>query len=730
MSIGYTDWEIFEDAFDPSTLNHAETIFTQGNGYLGTRGTFEEKYPDENRYTFIHGIFDDVPLFSTELANAPDWTNLTIFLAGERFSFAQGEILNWRRSLNLKNGLLTRSLRWKSPGGKITELIFERFASMAIPHLTAQRIVVTPINYQGEVILQTGLDSSVDNLGYKHWLWENQAVKDNTVMLHVRTKATKIDLITGISLVSEDPQEDCTTTPLPVDGCPAIYKKHSFNLGEKSVFLKWTHYFFSRESETPWDDCHCALSADEHRSWEEEFASHSRAWERLWEHSDIVIEGDLEAQIAARFSIYSLLIAGSRSDENVSIGAKTLSGHGYRGHAFWDTEIFMLPFFTYTQPEIARNLLSYRWHRLQAARENARRNGYLGAQYPWESAATGQEVTPAWLPDPQDLTKLIRIWPGDLEVHISADIAYAVMQYVDVSGDIHFLLERGAEIVLETARFWASRVEWDETASRYNISNVIGPDEYHEHVDNNQYTNHLCRWNLQTAIDLTRLLIQDHPSEWNAMSGKLSLQSNEVEQWQHIVENIDLSFDAKTELIEQFEGYFKLRDVPLASLEPRTKSIQQLFGNEGANETQLIKQPDVVMLLYLLPEPFSRSAIKANYDYYTPRTDVSHGSSLGPAIQSIMASRTGDERAYSFFTQAARADLFDVRGNASDGIHGASAGGVWQAVVFGFGGLRRLHGSGKWTAVPRLPKHWTRLKFKIMDRGELVTFDLVPEANR
>ena len=436
----------------------------------------------------------------------------------------------------------------------------------------------------------------------------------------------------------------------------------------------------------------------------------------------MVIDGDPDVQRAIRFNISQLLIAAPRHDNRVSIGAKTLSGFGYRGHSFWDTEIFMLPFFTYTRPEIARNLLSYRFHNLAGARKKAQVNGYHGAQYPWESAGEGEEVTPTWVPDPADRTKLIRIWTGDIEIHISADIAFAAWQYWLASGDEAFLLERGAEILLETARFWSARVEWNAGRERFEINDIVGPDEYHDHVNNNAYTNALARWNLGMALKVAAWLKEAHPGAWRTLSDRLGLKEEEFIRWQQVIERIYLPFDPQTRLIEQFEGFFERRPVDLAALEPRTLSMQAIEGIEGINETQVLKQADVLMLMYLLPELYDEDTVKSNFDYYDARTDHTFGSSLGPSIAAIMACRVGHPSAYEQFMRAARADLYDVRSNAGDGIHGASAGGLWQAVVFGFAGLERT--ASGWQARPRLPAHWKRLAFRIIDHEELKIFDL------
>jgi len=315
----------------------------------------------------------------------------------------------------------------------------------------------------------------------------------------------------------------------------------------------------------------------------------------------VTIEGDDEAQLALRFSIYHLLIAAPRHDEHVNIGAKTLSGFGYRGHAFWDTETFMLPFFTFTRPEIARNLLSYRFHNLPGAREKAAENGFKGAQYPWESAGDGREVTPTWVPNAKNRKTLIRIWTGDIEIHISSDIAYAAWQYWIASQERGFLVQRGAEMILDTARFWASRLEWNEQKKRYELTDVIGPDEYHEHVDNNAYTNYLARWHLQTAAQLGRWLLQGEPAVAEELFDKLNLSEATFAQWDSMASTIYCPKEEATWLIEQFDGYFERQDIDLASLEPRSVSVQSLFGIEGTNQTQTLKQPDVLMLITCWP---------------------------------------------------------------------------------------------------------------------------------
>jgi kojibiose phosphorylase len=380
----------------------------------------------------------------------------------------------------------------------------------------------------------------------------------------------------------------------------------------------------------------------------------------------------------------------------------------------------MLPLFIYTQPQIARNLLLYRYHTLGAARRKAAEGGYKGAQYPWESALTGEEVTPRWVPAPAghpDGQQQVRVWTGDIELHISCDIAYTVWQYWRATGDNAFMIRYGAEMLLDTAVFWGCRTELNNTTERYEICNVIGPDEYHEHVDNNFFTNYLVRWHLQLALDILEWLHHHAPEKATELSERLALAPGAVDHWRHIINQLSIDHPPEGQAFEQFEGYFARRDVDLAALEPRTGSVQALLGIKATNETQVLKQPDVLMLFYMLPHEFSQAVLRANWDYYTRRTDITYGSSLAPGIHAILAGRLDDpETAYRLYMQAALVDLKDLRLNTEHGIHGATAGSVWQAVVFGFGGLY-LTDQGL-TATPRLPAHWQRLRFKLFYRGE------------
>lgn len=715
-------WKITENSFDPKRLSHFETALTQGNGYLGTRATFDENYTGEQRTTFVHGVFDDVPVVFTHLVNFPDWTALDITLAGERFSLVEGTLLEYRRSLDLHTGVLTRVVHWESHQGRVTKLIFSRFTSLADQHLLCQRVLVTPVNYSGEIQIDSRLDAGTATMGYQQWQWLDQGVQDGSIWLSQRTSATEIEAAMAQKVFLSEGSYSRITMP-DVVKMPSISTTCQAEVNKMVCFEKFTSIYTSRETTDPKSAALSGLAQLREDAWKDVYAANAQAWQQEWDRNDILVEGDDEAQLALRFSIYHLLIAAPRHDERVNIAAKTLSGYGYHGHAFWDTEIFMLPFFTFTRPEIARNLLSYRYHNLPGAREKALEGGFQGAQFPWESAGDGREVTPTWVPDPDDRKSLIRIWTGDIEIHISSDIAFALIQYWRLSQDDTFMLQRGAEVILDSTKFWASRLEWDPQSHQYHLSDVIGPDEYHDHVDDNAYTNYLARWHMYIAVALAEWLKIYYPEEASDLFDRLGIDEQTFADWVTMADQIYCPPENGDGLIEQFSGYFQRTDAFASDFDPRTESVQSILGIEGANSAQVLKQPDVMMLMYLLPELFSKEIIQANYDYYTPRTDLTFGSSLGPSIQAIMATHLGSqEDAYENFMRAARADLEDVRGNAGDGIHGASAGGLWQAAVFGFGGLRI--GDDRWYIQPHLPAHWKRLQFKFVWRGQEQLVDI------
>ena len=729
----YTDWTLIEPQFDPEQLRARETVFTIGNGYLGTRGSFEEGYPQALPATLIHGVYDDAPVIYTELANCPDWLSLVVIVNGERFRLDRGDILHYERQLDLRHGLLRRSVLWRSPTGETLDLQFERFASLADRPVLGLRCQITSIDFNGTIEVQSSLNGYPENQDFEHWEQLDQGKLEQGIWLQLRTRRSHIELgmAAKIAVIGTNASFQVANPP----GYPSLTATFMVTKGQTISVEKVVTVFTSQETELPVQAAQNKLA--DLPTYAVLLEAHQQTWDAVWQHSDIEIEGDRTAQLAVRHNLFQLFISASSDNDRVSIPAKTLSGFGYRGHVFWDTEIFMLPFFTLTQPAIARNLLTYRYHTLEGARRKAAHSGYQGAMFAWESAATGDEVTPKTSIPTDPYAEAVRIWVRDREIHLSADIAYAVWHYWQATGDDDWLRDYGAEIILDTALFWMSRLEWNPKQDRYELCGVIGADEYHEQVNNNAFTNRMVQWHLEKAVAVYDWLQHRFPvgeasqneNHATALAQKLQLTSEHRLSWQAMIAKLYIPYDVETGLIEQFEGFFQLQDIDLNDYEPRDRSIQAVLGIDETNQRQVLKQPDVLMLLYLMRDTQAVTdhpdTLQKNWDYYAHRTDSTYGSSLTPAIHAILAANLGAPAdAYQQFMRAAMVDLEDNRGNTEDGIHAASAGGVWQAVVFGFGGIQ-LKDSGP-VATPQLPPTWTRLKFKLHWRGIWHNFDLAP----
>ena len=445
--------------------------------------------------------------------------------------------------------------------------------------------------------------------------------------------------------------------------------------------------------------------------WRNVVEEHEATWSDWWRTSDIEVGGDPAAEQALRFAVYHLNSAANPADERVSIGARGLTGDDYHGHVFWDTEIYLLPFYTFTWPEAARALLMYRFHTIDGARQKAAQMGWRGAMYAWESADTGAEATPERVVGPDG--QIIDVLCGKQEQHITADVAYAVWQYWLATEDVDFLLDAGAEILLETGRFWSSRAQ-PEGDGYCHIRDVIGPDEYHEHVDDNAYTNVMPRWNIRRALEVAAVLRERWPDRWARLSHGLGLDDAELGRWRTVAETMVTGWNAQTGLFEQFAGFFGLEEIDLAGYAGRSVPMDVVLGRERTQRSKVIKQADVVALLGLLPEEFPGDSERANFRYYEPR--CSHGSSLSGAMHGLVAARLGDsDLALQYFQHAVAIDLADNHTAIAGGLHMAALGGTWLTAVFGFAGLS-LQSDGI-AFNPKLPASWRTLKFGIKWRG-------------
>ncbi|MEU4215159.1 glycosyl hydrolase family 65 protein [Actinoplanes sp. NPDC026623] len=726
-------WQIVEDGFDPVLANTYETLFTTGNGYLGTRGSLEEGHEGALPGTFLRGVFDHHDSAVIDLVKAPDWVALEIVVNGVKLDVTSGSIVRHRRVLDLREGSLSRETVFSDSEGRRTRIESIRFASSADEHLCCLRARVTPENHTASISVHSAIDATVHNLDRRPF-YADPPPADPQMKWHKWAKSRHLDEVAragfpdGVYLETRTIDTGITigyaagtTVSAPAEQEFAERYKHvgqrsrmRVAAGETIVVEKLVTIYTSRDVAA--ENVGRAAQDELRRHRNAGFAAsrerNRAAWAAKWADSDVTIDGDEDATRAVRFSIYELLIAANESDSRVNIGANALTGERYRGHAFWDTEVFMLPFFVYTQPETARALLLYRYHTLDGARQNARDTGFRGARYAWESADTGVEETPKWTIDGAH-----RIWMGEEEIHITSAVAYGLIAYVAATGDHALMTRYGAEVLFETSRFWADRLEATPDG-RYVLSRVVGPDEFHEHVDNSAYTNYLVRWHLQQAARVYAELSDSDAPELAALSGRMGLAREEVRDWLDKAEQIRLPSVDDDGVIEQFDGYFGLATLPVEHDDNDMPRYPPGYHHYNLAGTKLLKQADVVMLTYVLPDEFPDEVKLANYEYYEPLT--LHKSSLSPATHSIMSIEVGDPgRAVQYFRRAATVDLVDNQGNTEEGVHIASAGGTWQMMVNGFGGFRVRN--GQMTFKPWLPPDWKAIAFRLKWHGNTLS---------
>jgi trehalose/maltose hydrolase-like predicted phosphorylase len=723
-------WHVSEDTFDsgPKALHSQETVYTIGNGYFCTRGTFEEGYPKDDAATLLFGVFDSIPIGKEELANVPDWLPIQVFINGERFRLDGGTILEYQRDLDMQQGLLQRTVRWESTQGIRIRVSSERFASLADEHTGVIRYSVTIEESGGkdcDIIIRASLNLAKGNYNLMHWDPKDQGHQNAIAWLLSETKKSGVQLAQVFSFVSNN--KNFRKEMIDSDVAPSINYTGSLAEGETFSAEKTIVMYTSRDSDevlrSALDHLEKLVGTSEQPLvFDELLKKNGEVWQEFWQVADIVLEGDEKAQLGIRYNIYQLRLSASSHDDRYSIAAKGLTGFGYRGHIFHDTEIFMLPFFTYVLPDFARNLLLYRYNLLGAAREKAASNGYEGAQYPWESTLDGKEATPESYIHPET-GQLIAVLHGKIELHITASITLATWQYWHITGDDEFMQQYGAEILLSTAKFWASRAENYPEHNDFEINNVMGPDEWHEHVNNNAYTNYMARWSIQTALNTLSWLRITAPDKARELEQQLDTTSERLDHWRDVAARLRIPRDRHTGMFEEFDGFFQLEPLDQKKYQGRTKSYQGLLGVEEVQRYRIVKQADVLMLLTVLNNEFDLKTKRANWDYYYPITDHDYGSSLTPALHVILACELGlTDAAYDLFMKGDLIDIENLRGNTPEGIHNACCGAVWQAVVFGFAGLR-LTDDG-YTTSPRWPEGWTRMAFTCFHKGKRLNIDL------
>lgn len=712
----FDPWQVVETKFKSAYNHQSESIFSLGNGYLGIRGTFEEGLPGHILSTpgaYINGIYETEPIVYGEymarqpteyqsMINVTDWKGLKILLDSEEFSMFSGTIEDYSRTLDLKEGVLRRELTWTSPKGRRLWISFERFISHANKHLALLRCSVSPLNFSGPITLRSHINGAVTNY---HHLREpaleviSTTLTNETGVLMSRTKNSGLTIacaVTHRTTPATSIMGSASTT------CLDFLVRFDAEEGQMVTMDKFVALSSSRET------------AEEHlgsfverlalrsaqQGYELARQAHVDFLRKYWDDTDVEIKGDLALQQGMRFNALQLLQSTGR-DGKTNIAAKGLSGEYYEGHYFWDTETYIIPFFLYSQPSLVRKLLEYRYSILDAARLNAKRMRDQGALYAWRTI-NGHEASGNFL-------------GSTVQYHINAAVAYAIHKYLEATGDTDFLVEMGAEILFETARCWAHRGVFLESRNgQYCISEVCGPDEYKPGVNNNCYTNYMAQFNLRLALEARDILMKGYPTEYAQLREKLSLSDEEFSLWKRCADHMYLPFNDELGIHPQDDSFLDKDPLDIDSIPQDEIPLVANWHPLVIWRYQVIKQADVILLLFLLGDQFTLAEKKANFDYYEPKT--THDSSLSPAIYSIIASELGyEEFAYNYFLQTVRLDLDDYNRNAWQGLHTACMAGSWMGVVNGFAGMRTF--GGQLSFKPFVPQQLKSYGFKVKFRG-------------
>lgn len=686
-------WAIEEPGFDPAREHEIESLLAIANGYVGSRGSIAEGSSVSRPATFLAGAFEPSadPSGVPELVVLPDWGRLRFSVEGEPLGVETGQMIEHRRILDLRRAVLLREATERGAGGHVTRVSTLHLASLADRHVLVERVALCAENYSGTVRVEAVLSGDVQSeSGARHWArfaaHENGGAKLTGETHRGLGIALSSRLESGAHGVDHVRHAGATWA---AERCDLPVK-----LGDRCQLSRVVTLRSSRDRLPP-------RSPDG-----DPMARHEAAWAARWRACDVTIDGSPRLERALRFAIYHLVSAVNPDDPRCSIGARALSGEAYRGHVFWDTDIFIVPLFAHTYPEAARALIAYRHHTLPGAKRKAAALGYRGALFAWESTDTGDEATPAAVVSPRG--EIVRVLCGEEEQHIAADVAYAVTAAARVTGDRAISRALGRDILIETARFWASRVEKGDDGL-FHIRRVIGPDEYHETVDDNAFTNWMARFNLRRGA---------------LAAASLGGATDEPRAWRAIADAMYLGLDERTGLIEQFAGFHQLEHVDLAELGPHHAPADVVLGRARMQASQIVKQADVVMLLALLWDEIPPAVRRRCFLHYEPRT--AHGSSLSPGIHALVAARLGlSDIAERYLEQTADIDLGNTMGNAAGGVHAAALGSLWQAVVLGVAGVRPAPDDAEalWIE-PHLVHGIHHLGFPLTWRGRRLTIDI------
>jgi nigerose phosphorylase len=720
-------WNIMEaNQLSPQDIDRQGNKLLIGNGYIGYRGTLEEFTKEQKTATIVSGLYDRVGDQWREPVNLPNGCFIQVVYKGEPLHALTSKVISHTQSIDMHSAVHTRETIFEVVDGTHITVRSRRFASLARHHLICMEYSVNA-DCECEVDIQTGIDGDVWDINGPHLEEVTTNEENGIIAIQAITHENKVPIAVAEAILcpGEHQTQESTTNKSVIIRARSV---RGIKIKKGFTIYKFISHVTGNEESDPLEASRRVCEESASIGFDELLNEHKILWSQRWDSCDIQITGDEEAQQALRFSMYHLLSIVPAHTERASIPARGMSGQMYKGAIFWDTEIFMLPFFTHVFPNLARNLLLYRYHTLNGARRKAHEYGYRGAFYAWESQDTGDDACTLFNVTDVFTNRPMRTYFRDKQVHISADIVYAFWKYFSVTGDASIWHDGGAEVVFECARFFLSYLYFNPDKHRYEILDVTGPDEYHERVHNNAFTNRMVANTFEVCQKVANHLQQNSPEFFMGLKMTLGFDSD-LAFINDILPDLYLPDSNPTDnLIPQFENYFTLENLPLKALVERKLHPHEYFGggNGLATTTQIIKQADVVLMMYLFSEQYSLETKSINWEYYEPRTE--HGSSLSACSYSLIAAELGKvEWSYKYFMKTATIDL-NGKGKQYvgtlyiGGTHPAGNGGAWMSAVFGLCGI--LCTENTISINPHLPAHWEQAVIPFVLHGQKLKITL------
>lgn len=723
------EWSIIEDNFDPSTHEISESIFSLGNGHMGQRANFEEKYTGSSlQGSYMAGVYypdktrvgwwkNGYPEYFAKVLNSTNWIGIDVIIDGEDLDLATCKVENFKRVLNMKEGFLERTFDATLNNGKTVKVHAKRFLSMTRLEVGAVKYSVTPVNFDGNITLVPYLDGDVKNQdsNYDEKFWDEVSKDIKSYEGYLTMKTKKLDFhvcsYMKFDVFKNDAKVEDTETTVQKVKYIANEVKLDCKKGDTVTLYKYVANVTSRDYEV--DELYSKAKVLAHDAERDGFEAllkeQANAWHEKWEKSDIVIKGDVAAQQGIRFNIFQLNQTYSGKDDRLNIGPKGFTGEKYGGSTYWDTEAYCIPFYLGTADEnISRNLLIYRYKHLDKARENARNLGFTkGALYPMVTM-NGEECHNEW-----EITFE--------EIHRNGAIAYGIYDYVNYTGDKSYLGQYGFEVVAEIARFWEQRVNYSIDKEKYVMLGVTGPNEYENNINNNWYTSTLACWTMEYALKVAKYLKENEPARYEELVEKLNLTKTEMNKWQEIIDNMYYPENKKLGIFLQQDGYLDKEQILVKDLPKENLPLNQKWSWDRILRSCFIKQADVLQGIYFFEDRYDIDTIRRNFEFYEPRTV--HESSLSPCVHSILAAKIGNkEKAYEMYLRTSRLDLDNYNNDTCDGCHTTSMAGTWMSITQGFGGMRVKN--GRIHLNPFIPSNWESYSFRIMFRGSELNVDV------